>query len=235
MVASIKPVSFADVDTIAQVGLERFCTDRHSQIKELGGISYTQENGLRELISENLKSENYVFIKAVDEKGQTLGSASFVFVGFSDADIPRSDPGKEPEKPKAQETFANPIKTHEKIIKMEEMEAKDLENWQNTFMPPGTKCIIVADLNVNKEQQFQGVGSTLLKWGTDLADKHGVFMWAHSGEGKFPAFLEAGFTVSGTLSINLDEWAPEPPKDEGDGSIWGHYLVRYMKRLPKSG
>lgn len=104
------------------------------------------------------------------------------------------------------------------------------------LMPEGTKCMIIVGLNVAPEFQSLGVGSALLKWGATVADSYGVFTWVHSShnEGACKAYQKQGFEVIGTLDVNLDDWAPAAPPDEPEGAVWGHYVFRYLKRLPRN-
>lgn len=122
------------------------------------------------------------------------------------------------------------------IIKREmEMTEADMNHWMAKLMPPGTKCMYLIGLNVAPQYQRQGIGQAMLKWGADTADKFGVFVWVHSSEGAWKTYEKAGYEVIGCLNIDLDAWAPAPPPaEEGDGAIWGHYVLRYMKRLPKT-
>lgn len=236
----IQPVTFADVHQIAKIGREGFLDDRQTQLKELGDISYTEEKGVREMVRGSLRSKRQVCIKAVDGSGEILGNASFIFQGFSEEDIPRGDPGidspeQEKEKAVEQPKTAEKIRANEMIAKMEAMEDEDMRHWQNVLSPFSSKCIIVGGLGVARRHQYRGVGSALLNWATDLADEHNVYMWVHSSEAAFRAYLKAGFKVVGTLDVDLDAWAPGPPKDEGEAAIWGHYLIRYMKRPSRGG
>lgn len=59
----------------------------------------------------------------------------------------------------------------------------DLKDWMDTVMPPGASCLYVVTLYVAPAFQRRGVGSALLKWGTDLAEAGDTFMWVHSSAG----------------------------------------------------
>lgn len=58
-------------------------------------------------------------------------------------------------------------------------------------------------------------------------------MWVHSSEHAWKFYEKNGFDVVGELDIHLDERAPRLPDGEL-GKAWGHYVCRYMKRVPKS-
>lgn len=105
------------------------------------------------------------------------------------------------------------------IERLEEMEDEDMKRWQTILMPPGSKCVIVTGLSVSPKHQEKGVGSALLKWGTDKADEHDVFMWVHSSEESYKVFSNSGFEVTGVLDLDLDAWAPSPPSGEGEGVL----------------
>ena len=78
--------------------------------------------------------------------------------------------------------------------------------------------------------QSKGVGSMLIKWGTDIADKHDASMWIHLAdtEAGMRAFEKAAFVIATTLTIDLDDWTVS-----GEQGKWGQYTFRYMRRGAK--
>jgi GNAT superfamily N-acetyltransferase len=246
MAYSIHPITFADARPLAKKAKEDgFMTDdRHTQLKMLGkgNINYLQDDTLevreyREI--QRLKKPREMGIKAVDnETGEIVGTSHFIFHGFELDDIPKRDLGEEPIMEKPQDIEAEQIKIEDfteadhAIARMEDMEEKDMQHWQSILMPPGSKCIVVAGHGVDEKHRRRGLSGAMLKWATDHADNHGVHMWVHSSEMGWLAYAKAGFEVVGILDIDMDAWAPGPAP-EGEGALWGHYVVRYMKRLPK--
>jgi GNAT superfamily N-acetyltransferase len=249
---SIQPTTFADVAAIVKIGREIDATraDRHTEIKRLGNVSYLSEDDEQAksgFVSTLQNSGKYRYIKAVNDSGKVMGSANFYFHGFGQDEIPHLDPGELDEtvatQTEAEETTyekpEEPIseekkKATEMIDRLKDMEEEDMQRWQKILMPPGSLCIIITGLAVSPRFQHNGVGAALVKWGTNLADKFGVFMWVHSSEASYRVYAKSGFEVVGTLEIDLDAWAPAPPPmEEGEGAVWGRYVVRYMKRLPK--
>lgn len=240
---SLHPINYADIPALAKISGDCFLEDRHTQMKALGKNPYKHEEGMKGVIASYVASERCVPLKAVDDStGELLGWCGFGFRGFETEDIPKTAPIDEPlptmvtgaieENKKTEE----PVEDEEDdIIKREtEMTNADMNHWMAKLMPPGTKCMYLIGLNVAPRYQRRGIGQTMLNWGADVADKSGVFTWVHSSEGAWKMYEKAGFDVIGSLDINLDDWAPAPaPAEEGEGAIWGHYVLRYMKRLPK--
>jgi GNAT superfamily N-acetyltransferase len=241
---SIQPVKFEDVPCLNRIGKESFVGDRHTQVKNLGNatIHYLEEESADYRLAQALKNPKQCFMKAVEDRtGEILGSCSFFFQGFDPKDIPKEEAGEEPDFPKPKKANKTGVRQQDlteadrAIAKLEEMEGKDMDHWQEVLMPPGCKCLIIMGVSVDPKHQKQGIGTALLGWGTEQADKHGVFMWVHSSEMAWKSYANAGFEVAGTLDIDLDAWAPAPPpKGEGEYARWGHYVIRYMKRPARS-
>ncbi|KAH6717019.1 putative GNAT family acetyltransferase [Leptodontidium sp. MPI-SDFR-AT-0119] len=252
---TIQPATYADIPALAQISGDSFEEDRHTQMKGQRKKPYNMYEKAPGEIRSYMSSEKCVVLKAVDETtGAALGWSCWGFRGFEAAEIPRLDPGQKKEKDVSLPFFKDEIaakpegegkgeeeeeeqeEDEEDIVKkLEAMTDADMKHWMETLMPPGTKCMFVVSLSVAPAFQARGVGSALLKWGTDTADNFGVFIWAHSSESAWTAYARHGFEIVGTLDVNLDVWAPKPPpKEEGPGAIWGHYVFRYTKRLPKS-
>lgn len=123
------------------------------------------------------------------------------------------------------------------IARLEEHTSSHFSDFQNRVMPNGVRCMYVVGMNVHPDHQGRGVGTALMKLGTDLADKEDVFCWVHSSEDGAEFYRKHGFEIDDTLDIDLDHWAGqmdpklEPPA--GDQK-WGTYTFRYMIRQPKA-
>ncbi|RDW88379.1 hypothetical protein BP6252_00411 [Coleophoma cylindrospora] len=240
---SLQPINYADIPALAKISAECFLTDRHTQMKALGKNPYNHEEGTKEGLASYLVAERAVPLKAIDNTtGEILGWCGFAFRGFEKDEIPKTAPIDEPLPAPNVETIAANNEgppsiedDEDDIIKREmEMTDADMKHWMEKLMPPGTKCMYLIGLNVAPQYQHQGVGQAMLKWGAEVADKSGVFTWVHSSESAWKTYEKAGFEVIGCLDIDLDAWAPAPPPaEEGSGAVWGHYVLRYMKRLPQ--
>lgn len=97
--------------------------------------------------------------------------------------------------------------------------------------------LILIALTIHPLHQSHGIGTSLINWGTRIADAHGVFCWVSSSDGGYPVFEKAGFREVGRLAVELDEFAVgidgerirNPDAEGGDGR-WGMYTWRWMKR-----
>jgi len=245
----IVPITYADFLPLQHMGEAACVGDRQTQLKKLGNISYLvpghQASKYKDFV-EALQNPKHISIKAIDSTtGEAVGSLRFVFHGFEPAELPEVPDRGDKSSIKAQmESFvADDVRIRQELQKQgvsdtqkrrntmidrfEAMENADFDSWQSLIMQPSTRCLIIAGFFVSPAHQHQGIGSSLLKYATDLADRHKVFMWVHSSEAAFRAYEKAGFVVSRTLDVDLDEWAAEPPPKSGK---WGHYVIRYMRR-----
>jgi GNAT superfamily N-acetyltransferase len=199
-----------------------------------------------------LSSEKCMILKAVDEAtGTVVGFSCWGFRGFEAAEIPRLDLGQPRENDMSRPVFKDEMmqirrrrkgrrRRGDSVKRLEAMTDADMKKWMETLMPPGTKCVFVCSLSVAPKFQARGVGSALLRWGTDTADRFGVFIWVHSSESAWTTYAKHDFEIVGTLDVDLDDWAPKsPPKRRGTWCYLGSlYLPLYdatseSKRLIK--
>ena len=161
---------------------------------------------------------------AKDDKGE-----GEVKPGSGSGEVDGGEEKKEKEGKKGRETS----KPDDPIARLERLTDGDLKEWMDAIMPrdkPEVKCIFVVGLSVSPAFQRRGVGSALLKWGTDLIDgRDGAFAWVHSSAGAWPAYERARFRTVRTLDLDLDAYAPVPaPVERYPGGKWGRYMFRYM-------
>ncbi|KAF9566457.1 hypothetical protein EC968_003730 [Mortierella alpina] len=250
---SLQPVVVEDAAPLAKIGSNSFVNDRNTLVKGLGKDPYKLEEVLQDPLEHYLSLPHKIqCIKAVDdETAERMGYAYWGFRGWAPEDIPtlhgRGVLKPEPAKPTSSEERQEEEKETKEslaVIEKEEQDPikrlialtnKDMDDWCEKLMPEGCKCMFVVSLSVDPKFHGQGVGSALLRWGTTAADEAGVYMWVHSSESAHTFYAKEGFEIVGTLDVDLDEYAPVPPPPEHDtmDGKWGHYVFRYMKRLPK--
>jgi ribosomal protein S18 acetylase RimI-like enzyme len=254
---TIEPVFQSDIPALAKISGDSFINDRHTEMKMLGKNPYDHEGGMKQALEAWTDSERCIVFKAVDkETEEPMGWNCWGFRGFEREEVEGVGLGKRNEKKQLAEVVENKNVERVEVTKQEspkeavetgpEEEEDDpiarleahtnasMKEWMEIFMPPGTKCMFICTLTVSPRFQGRGVGSALLKHGTDIADKFGVFAWVHSSdaEAAWKLYEKFGFQTQGTLDVDLDEYAPAPPP-EGE-SAWGRYVFRYMKRLPRT-
>jgi GNAT superfamily N-acetyltransferase len=241
---TIKPVQYDDFEAIHNLFPATFETDRKTQVKRLGDISYLRQDRFSKADAKNsfianLQKRHILSVKAVNQQGEVQGSIGIAYQGFSENELPHFDPSirgalpkddEEPlgEPPTPETPGPEKQRANEMVQKMEDMEN---QNWKD--MTPRLqvgKTIVITGFSVRPDVQRMGIGSALLKWANEHADVAGVPIWVHSSEAAFRAYEKAGFEVVDTLDVDLDAWAPSPPPE---GGLWGHYIVRWMKRFPK--
>lgn len=75
------------------------------------------------------------------------------------------------------------------------------------------------------------MGSALVKYGNQLADKAGLPIFLQGSPYGFPVYTKHGFETVQYLDVDLREWAPKATlNDKG----YGNYRFRYMMRLPRT-
>lgn len=244
---SLKPVTLNDIPALAEMEGLGFETDRHTLLKAAHPTRpYDHAAGVPDMIKHRLSlPEGKVELtKAVDgETGQLLG---YVCWAFRLQTQPRPSSLGQPES-KQQESAKQPpgiisqdyVKTRspdlDSIAQLEELTSSHFADFMNRVMPDGVRCMYVVGLSVHPQHRLRGVGTALMKRGTDLADAEGVFCWVHSSEAAAPMYRKCGFEVDDTLEIDLDHWAePMDIKPPAGDEKWGTYTFRYMIRQPKA-
>ena len=240
---SLHPVSHDDVLTIAKIGGGAFLDDRHTLVKELGKVPYDHEGESIPRFHQYLENWKVVMVKAVDDNsGDILGFTAWVFRGLEPSEIPvlegalKQGEWKEEKSDEVKEIASDgsedkvePVSKEENDESLRQLAAitdSNMEQMMEIIMPAGTRCMFIAGLSVDRKYQRRGVGLKLLQWGTQIADRLGIWIWVHSSEGAVPAYAKAGFKTFSYLGVDLDEFASAPPPE---GGKWGTYQFSWMK------
>jgi len=244
---SLRPVSHDDVLTLAKIGGGAFANDRHTLVKELGKVPYDHEGESIPRFHQYLENWKLVMVKAVDDtSGEILGFTAWVFRGLEPEEIPvmegapekgvwkdeKPDEAKETTSDKSEDKVEPELKegNDESLVQLGAITDSNMEQMMNIIMPAGTRCMFLAGFSVDQKYQRRGVGLKLLQWGTQTADRLGLWIWVHSSEDAVPAYAKAGFKTFSYLGIDLDEFAPAPPPE---GGKWGTYQFNWMKYYSK--
>lgn len=235
---SLSPIVEADIPGICAVSGAAFDEDRHTMLKAAHPTDpYDHAGGMGEGVKYwlSLPKDRIIPTKVVDdETGQIIG---FGVWGLR-LNPPQPQPStvQQPSQSVGQDYTKTDDPTLDGIARLKEHTSSHFSDFQNRIMPDGVRCMYVVGLNVHPDHQGRGVGSALIKLGTDRADEEGVFCWVHSSEAGAEFYRKRGFEVDDTLKIDLDYWAglmnPKIDPPAGD-ERWGTYTFRYMVRQPK--
>ncbi|KAI9333361.1 putative GNAT family acetyltransferase [Zopfochytrium polystomum] len=261
MTVSVLRATPADVPILARISGDAFLQDRQTQMKALGKNGYDMHAMALDGIHHYLAAKSCVVLKAVDDlSGEIMGWSCWAFRGLEKPPLTPSDvvgddvaqdqsedvkwrdqrddaeeaagqgdrasaAEKKDDRNAAEAAPATTPEDDDRIKRLEAMTGDDFSAWMKEIMPEGTRCLFVVSF-------VRGAGTALMKWGTDLADEAGVFCWVHSSEMAYPVYKKMGFKVVRELDVDLDAYAPAPPPPPD--KQWGHYVLRYMIRLPNT-
>ncbi|KAH8653827.1 hypothetical protein BX600DRAFT_471703 [Xylariales sp. PMI_506] len=220
-----------DIPIMGAIAHESFLNDTHTNLKK---YLLPKQSGPGEDwgVRGWLEAPQFCHvIKAVHTStGEIMGFVCWVHRGF----VPRVVKPDVPAGRFSELSDAEPAaKTRVQI--MEDMEDQHFADFMTDIMPEGTKCWFIAGLNVAPKFQRMGVARALLSWGTERAERDGVFAWVHSSESAWQAYAACGFQPVRVLRTDLDAYAEGDAvaKGPGEGGKWGIYTVRYMVYKPE--
>ncbi|KAH6709127.1 acyl-CoA N-acyltransferase [Leptodontidium sp. MPI-SDFR-AT-0119] len=96
----------------------------------------------------------------------------------------------------------------------------------------GTKCMNLSLLMTDPKYQRRGIGTALLQWGHERADREGVPCFLIASPAGHPLYVHVGWKVIGEpMEVDLKDWAEYA---SGGDMGWGTYRFYYMLRLPKN-
>ncbi|KAK3390055.1 acyl-CoA N-acyltransferase [Podospora didyma] len=233
---AIVPARHSDIPIIAAISSESFDGDSNTEMKSHGKSPFIMKDYMLSSLPNTLENPKIRVIKAVEEgTGAIIGFCTWGFRGIQPPPFPDLGPREEKPPPPPASQSDNPetekSDDDDPIARLEKLTSGDFDDWMKPLMREGNKCLFIVGLSVAPAFQRRGVGSALLKWGTDLVDAAGgdAFAWVHSSQGACGAYQKAGFKTVRTLDVDLDEYAPVPaPTERYEGGKWGHYVFQYM-------
>ncbi|KAF8923980.1 acyl-CoA N-acyltransferase [Dissophora ornata] len=245
------PATPADFDAMGEISGDAFLTDSHTLLKAVWkGDNFHREGSREGLVDlfNHPRVDITVARKGVDGTGEVIGSIIWARRGYEeDADTTATAAAVATTTITSTMTFPPPPAPVQAPSPSSPLTIKELEESTNNamthyvdhLMPQGTKCRYVYGLTVAPGYQGQGIGSALLKWGTDKADQEGVFCFVSSSMDGWRAYAKAGFVEVGRQELRLDDYAQGiQRKVKGEDGVereeeWGMYIWRWMIRDPK--
>ncbi|KAK2009030.1 acetyltransferase [Colletotrichum eremochloae] len=233
---ALRLATHEDIPVLASIADAAFRTDAHTQLKAAFRGADDFAEGMAQALASwvDHPKVDVVVAEHPPGSGALVGWAGWARRGFAgDADRPLDDgPSEEP----TADAYLGG-RAAGTVAELGELTDASMEYWVQRFMPEGARCRFLCSFVVHPDLQSRGVGSRLMRWGTDKADAEpGVYCWAQSSMGGRAAFERHGFREAGRLEADLDAFAEgKTPGEEnehitGSRDTWGKYVWVYMRR-----
>jgi len=198
------PAVPADIPKLARISAQAFNNDTHTQLNCLTkGTDFDMSPALSSWIA--LPDSKCVVIKAVlsptpnkqgREEEEIAGWVCWSFKGLNNDNIVEkgSVDAEHKDVTDKRSSIEDGMKTQEhdqerekissdtslsKIERLNAITNASMSFWQNKLTPQNAKCLILVALTVSPSQQGQGIGSSLIRCGTHIADEQGVYAGFH--------------------------------------------------------
>ena len=214
---SFLPASEDDLPSLIRIHMAGFAHDNPSRLM----FENDDQSGamLLDRLKARLLDPKVAVIKAVSkETGIILGWLACCLLDKGDDFMTVS--GLE----EAKQEKTDDVRTLRSVLKEDAVRVQ--EDWMAK-----KKYIYLDTLVVDPAAQGQGIGTALVRWVTNKADKKGIYSWLQSSRAAHRIYLRAGYRDVHSFKLDLSEFAPGG-KEGGWG--FGVYDFRYMLRLPES-
>jgi hypothetical protein len=179
---SITSAQAVDIPAILAIGKAAMLDDKQTQFKNLAKIpSPSKDNGTNLLFADWLANPRCTLLKAVDDKtGEILVSSCWATRGYGEKSNDRTTQA-EPKATQKEEHGEPATKVSEDPVdRLNAFTSDDFAQWMDKIMPIGIKCRFICAISVHPKHQGRGIDKVLIRWGTEQADKDGVFCWVHA-------------------------------------------------------
>ena len=217
---AIEAAILDDVPTLARIHAAAFTNDPSIQIRLPDPAQHVEK--VIGMLTEQIPDLSWLVMKAVEPNTDSIrGWASWLRSGYQDTE----------EEEKA------PYSVDNSSPALETESSDDLGSYMSAQqkrilgqLMSGKKCLKLNSFFVDPHFQKKGIGTILLKWGSDLADNDHVPCYLASTPSAYHVYCANAFTAREWLDIDLREWGPGG-KDGNRG--WGNYRLWFMERLPR--
>lgn len=234
---SLSPATQDDLTELATLAGLASVSDTHTQLKALAkGYGSEHDDVVRyhsdciqSLYDNALQNARYDVTVARDESGVICGSIVWA------RSLSHLNPLQQPKSIQV-EGFVPPATVGHNVDDLENVTNQAMKHYMNAIAPPGTACRYVVSINVLPKYQGRGIGTALIKWGVDRAEREGLFCWVSSGNDSIGMFERMGFKEVSRLELDLDQWALNllDQGKEGERKAWGVYTWSWLVWRPTS-
>ncbi|KAI9682770.1 MAG: hypothetical protein M1822_006260 [Bathelium mastoideum] len=217
----IEAATLDDLSALATIHIAAFTNDPAVQIMLTDPAKH--EESVIEMLKQQISNPSWFVMKAVDPgTGSVRGWASWLKSGYDDTEqgnvdqTPSSDDDNSPEDNQSKDLRAYVAAQQQRHLGR---------------LMSGKKCLKLDSLFTHPHFQRQGVGTTLLRWGTDVAVGDHVPCYLASTPSAYSVYCANGFQAREWIDIDLRNWGPGG-KDGYRG--WGNYRFWYMEKLAKN-
>lgn len=219
-----------DIPALVQVHTAAFRSDLFSHLMLLDRPDGAHQALMRKSIEHWLADPRSHVIKAVDANGQVLGWACWVLQErarpAAKAEAPPAPDGETAAPPPAAAT--GPDKATDPARALGGRMREDAVRHEAKHLDGRGPHLVLQGLATAPGLQGRGLGTRLVRWGTDRADAEGGLpCWAHASPAGRGLYARSGFAEVGRDDYDLAAWAPG---GQGGGRGWGTYTFRYMLR-----
>lgn len=200
-------------------------------------LEQTRKEAIEEL-NKNFDREGLIFLKGCDGSGEIRGVGAWEMRGWGSKD--KEGEERDGSRGEGDMLFAGGLlnlqkasREIEKRDRREELKTHILANFASflTSWAAPTKHLYLSALFTHPKFQGRGIGSALLEYGHEMADREGIPCFLIGTPVGHPFYVHKGWNEIGEFGIDLKDWVEGG--ERGDLG-WGVYKFWYMVRMPRT-